>query len=161
LVTIHRPSNVDTLKDLKKIVDLLLWIAAKTTIVFPIHPRTKKQLAAFKLDIVLAANSNIIITEPLDYFAFQQLIASCKYIVTDSGGIQKEAFFLNKPCITLRDETEWVETVENGWNVICGADEARILEAIAHFMPDSPRLNYFGEGNASEKIAAELIRAFS
>lgn len=130
LITIHRPSNVDTLKDLKKIVDLLLWIAAKTSIVFPMHPRTKKQLAAFKLDTVLAANSNIIITEPLDYFAFQQLIASCKYIITDSGGIQEEATYRQKPCITIRPNTERPSTVTIGTNTLVSPDITAIQEII-------------------------------
>jgi len=130
LATIHRPSNVDTIEALKKIVDLMIWIAEKTTLVFPIHPRTKKQLTEFGFDKLLLNNKNIIITEPLDYFAFQQLIASCKYIITDSGGIQEEATYRKKPCITIRPNTERPSTINIGTNTLVSPDITAIQDII-------------------------------
>ncbi len=85
-----------------------------------------------------------------------RLESACSKIVTDSGGVQKEAFFLGKPCITMRDETEWVETVENGWNVLVGADETKIVQAILSFEPTAERKNYFGKGNAAKLILTHL-----
>lgn len=76
----------------------------------------------------------------------------CRKIITDSGGVQKEAFFMNKPCITMRDETEWVETVENGWNIVVGTDKSKILDGIVNFIPNKVQQNIFGDGHAAEKI---------
>ncbi|HRF77862.1 MAG TPA: UDP-N-acetylglucosamine 2-epimerase (non-hydrolyzing), partial [Chitinophagales bacterium] len=106
LVTIHRPSNVDNKSALEQNIHLLQNIAIKYPVIFPVHPRTKNKLEQFQLLSLLTSNPNIRLCEPLDYFAFQKLIASCKFIVTDSGGIQEEATFRKKPCITIRPNTE-------------------------------------------------------
>ncbi len=82
------------------------------------------------------------------------LESNCVKIVTDSGGVQKEAFFMKKPCITMRDETEWVETVENDWNRIVGTDKEKILDAIVNFIPSQPQMDIFGDGKSSEKICS-------
>lgn len=155
LCTIHRAENTD---DPSRLVSIFSALGTSgEPIILPLHPRTQR----FIQEYGISAAPNIRITDPLGYLDMIRLMSASARIITDSGGIQKEAFFLNKPCITLRDETEWVETVRNGWNVICGADEAKILDAIAHFRPTAPRNDYFGDGNASGKIVDELTRAFS
>lgn len=155
LCTIHRAENTDDPARLKAIFRALGNCGER--IVLPLHPRTQKFIGEYEIGV----SPNIRITNPLGYLDMIRLMSEAKKIITDSGGIQKEAFFLSKPCITLRDETEWVETVENGWNRICGANEHKILDAIANFRPSTPRNNYFGDGNASGKIIDELMRAFA
>jgi UDP-GlcNAc3NAcA epimerase len=153
LCTIHRAENTDSSERLKSIFNALG--ACKEQIVLPIHPRTKKFISEFGIEL----KDNIRLIEPLGYLDMVCLETFTKKIVTDSGGIQKEAFFLHVPCITLRDETEWIETVENGWNVIVGADENQILDAILTFSPTNEQLEYFGKGDASKKMA-DVIRQF-
>lgn len=146
LTTIHRAENTNNIDRLKNIIGALNECGEK--IILPLHPRTKGYIENYGL----VFNENISIIEPVGYLDMLLLEKNSKKIVTDSGGIQKEAFFMNKPCITLRDETEWVETVENGWNVIVGADKAKILHNIKNFKPENKRINYFGDGNAAQKI---------
>jgi UDP-GlcNAc3NAcA epimerase len=100
---------------------------------------------------------NIRLIEPIGYLDMVRLETGAKKIVTDSGGVQKEAFFLGKPCITMRDETEWVETVENGWNVIVGANAEKITQAINSFDPKVERKNYFGNGTAALQMADLIL----
>lgn len=150
LCTIHRAENTNDPQRLRAICNALT--TSKETIVLPLHPRTQKYLADY--GIVLGDNVKVI--EPIGYLDMVRLESAAKKIVTDSGGVQKEAFFLAKPCITMRDETEWVETVENGWNVIVGADENNIREAILNFNPTTERKRYFGDGNATRQMIAVL-----
>lgn len=150
LVTIHRAENTDNIERLKNIIEALNECGEK--VVLPIHPRTKKFMESYKLKF----NNNITLLEPVGFLDMMLLEKNSKKIVTDSGGIQKEAFFMEKPCITMRDETEWVETVKNGWNVIVGADKDKILYNIKNFKPVSVRENHFGDGNASGKIVHVL-----
>lgn len=154
LCTIHRAENTNDPKRLKSICDALT--ASGQTIILPLHPRTQKYIADY--DIHLGENVKVI--EPVGYLDMVRLESACKKIVTDSGGVQKEAFFLGKPCITMRDETEWVETVNNGWNVIVGADASKIVDAILNFNPTSERKDYFGKGNAAA-LMIEAIRTHS
>lgn len=154
VATIHRPSNVDKQENLGIIVNA--FIASGHKIIFPLHPRTEKMLNEFNLMEKLRKAPNIVITKPLDYMDFQRLIMGAGKILTDSGGVQKEAYVLKVPCITLREETEWIETVNDGWNVLVGVDERKILEAITKFEPMGLQRARFGDGKASIKIARIL-----
>lgn len=120
IVTLHRPSNVDSLIDLKRSLELLAHISQKIKLVFPIHPRTYQKLVNYALLPFLQKLENVIITEPLSYFSFQKLIASCTFVITDSGGVQEETTFRKKPCITIRPNTERPSTILLGTNTLTG-----------------------------------------
>jgi UDP-GlcNAc3NAcA epimerase len=155
LCTVHRAENTDNLKRLKNIFEALEEIGKNIPVVLPIHPRTKN-----KLKDLLLSLSNIIIIEPVGYFEMLWLLKNCKIVITDSGGLQKEAFFFKKFCITLRDETEWIELVEIGANKLVGADKNRILkiyEKISNINLDSS-VNLYGNGEASKVIVKYLLR---
>ena len=149
LVTLHRPSNTDIKENMESIVDAL--ISSGEDIVFPVHPRALKYLKEYGLHAKL--DQAIRLLEPVGYLDFTCLAMNAKKILTDSGGVQKEAYFHEVPCLTLRDETEWVETVDDGWNILVGADKKKILEAISSFSPSGERRESYGDGRASEKIA--------
>jgi len=146
LATIHRAENTNDINRLRNIIEALNEGAQQ--IILPLHPRTKKYMD----DYGLVFNKNIKIIDPVGYLDMISLEMHCTKIVTDSGGVQKEAFFMNKPCITMRDETEWVETVQNGWNIVVGTDKAKILDGIVNFVPNKVQQNIFGDGHAAEKI---------
>ncbi len=148
LTTIHRAENTNNISRLKNIIEALN--ASEKTIVLPLHPRTKKYVSDYNLEF----GDNIIVIDPIGYLDMLALESNCVKIVTDSGGVQKEAFFMKKPCITMRDETEWVETVENDWNRIVGTDKEKILDAIVNFIPSQPQMDIFGDGKSSEKICS-------
>jgi len=153
LCTIHRAENTDIQKRLKDIFSALEKIHDDVEVVLPLHPRTKKMLSKFNM------KPNIKLINPVGYFDMIELLKHCQAVFTDSGGLQKEAFFFEKPCITLRDETEWVELVEHGYNEIVGADSDKILSAfqgIAKFNSDFS-VDLYGNGTASERIAQELL----
>ena len=155
LVTIHRPSNADDKETLSGIVEVLVDCALP--VVFPIHPRTKKNLQAFGLWETLEAKVKVL--PPVDYLDFLGLLIEAKKVVTDSGGVQKEAYFFGIPCVTVRDETEWIETVEDGWNALVGTDPEDILHAIEHFNPTGTKSKSFGDGHAAEQIARIIDRS--
>lgn len=148
LVTVHRPSNTDIRENMEAIVDALISCGEET--VFPVHPRALKYLRDFELHANL--DEAIKLIEPTGYLDFTCLAMNAKKILTDSGGVQKEAYFHGIPCITLRDETEWVETVDDGWNILVGADEEKILKAIKSFSPSGERRESYGDGKAGQKI---------
>jgi UDP-GlcNAc3NAcA epimerase len=152
LATIHRAENTNDIKRLGNIINALN--ISEENIILPLHPRTRKYIENYNLKL----SNNITIIEPVGYLDMVVLEMYSKKIVTDSGGVQKEAFFLSKPCITLRDETEWIETVENGWNILAGADTEKIIKLIADFNPKRDKINYFGDGDAATKINDVLIR---
>lgn len=154
LCTVHRAHSTDHRNHLSGIVDAL--IKAGETVIFPIHPRTKAALERFNLLENLKESSHIVITQPVSYLDMIQLEKNAKKILTDSGGVQKEAYFYRVPCITLRNETEWVETIEDGWNVLVGTDTSRILQAVQTFSPNSDQRRLFGNGRAAVKIG-EII----
>jgi len=157
LATVHRPANTDNPDNLRAIVDAFL--ESGEPILFPVHPRTRKFLAAYGLDKKIQAAKTLILTEPLSYLDMLVLEKHAKKILTDSGGIQKEAYLWGVPCVTLREETEWTETVEEGWNRLVGARHDEILEAIADFHPSNPRQFSYGDGQASEKMVRILEEA--
>ncbi len=118
LMTMHRPANVDTKENLQKLLRIINHAAQNYKIVFPIHPRTRKSLEHHGLMTEVEKNDQIILTAPLDYFAFQKLTASCKFVLTDSGGIQEETTFRQVPCLTLRPNTERPSTIDVGTNTL-------------------------------------------
>lgn len=152
LVTIHRAENTNDINRLKSIVSALNDLAQEATIVFPLHPRTKAYLK--NNNIVL----NATIIDPVGYFDMLQLLSHSKMVMTDSGGLQKEAYFFGKYCITLRDQTEWVELIEEGANTIAGAEQEQILAAYHSNKNKILTLNpsLYGDGHAAALIAKEL-----
>jgi UDP-GlcNAc3NAcA epimerase len=150
LVTVHRPANTDQDEHLLRILDVLG--ETQDEVIFPAHPRTSKALARLGREVP----SNVRMVEPVSYVNMLKLEKNARLILTDSGGMQKEAYFLGVPCVTLREETEWVETVEAGWNVLVGASKDRILQAVRGFHPEGERPDVFGDGRASERIARQL-----
>ncbi len=155
LVTLHRPSNVDVRETLEGIVEAL--VHAGRTVVFPVHPRTRKSLEAFGLWETL--KSKVAVVEPVDYLDFIALLMAAGKVITDSGGVQKEAYFFGVPCVTVRDETEWIETVEDGWNALVGTETEDILDAIHKFNPAGTKSKSFGDGHAAEQIARILDKS--
>ena len=158
LATIHRPVNTDNAENLRSILRAL--IDSGERIIFSVHPRTQKLLRSFGIYELIEANPNFIISEPLSYLDILLLEKSARKIITDSGGIQKEAYLWGVPCITLREETEWLETVSQGWNILVGADYDKILTAIHTFKPTSERNFSYGDGHTSEKIVEILEKKF-
>jgi UDP-N-acetylglucosamine 2-epimerase len=152
LATIHRASNTDSTDALATL--LAAFGAIDEPIAFPVHPRTRRALDAAKLTL----SSNVRPMNPVGYLEMLALEKHARMVLTDSGGMQKEAFFFGVPCLTLRTETEWTELVEAGWNRVVGLDRERIVEAVRAWMPDGPRPDLFGKGDASERIAALLER---
>ena len=148
LVTIHRQSNTDDAENLSNILNALSQVEGK--VLFPVHPRTRKFIKEHGLEEKI--KDNVSLVKPVGYIDFLWLEKNAKKILTDSGGIQKEAYLLKIPCITLRENTEWVETIEDGWNVLVGADTEKITEAAKSFTPPQKQSNHFGDGKASEKI---------
>jgi UDP-N-acetylglucosamine 2-epimerase (non-hydrolysing) len=131
LMTIHRPATVDVKEELEKLLVLIELVSVTYQIVFPVHPRTINNLKKFNLYERFTAIKNLHASEPLDYFSFQKLIAECKFILTDSGGIQEESTFRLKPCITLRPNTERPSTVDIGTNTLLPFDLALITKTIS------------------------------
>jgi len=150
VVTMHRASNTDSKGNLKNIVDALCQL--DQTIVFPVHPRTEGFLKRYGLYDKLKGNSNIKLIKPVGYIEFVKLMNHAKKIVTDSGGVQTDAYILKVPCITLRETTERVETVEDGWNILVGADRAKIVSMVREFEPKGEPREVLGKGNASQNI---------
>ena len=148
VATVHRPANTNSKENLSSIVKA--FCSTDETIVLPIHPRTEKYLKEYGLWYELCQRVKVI--PPVGYLNMLNLMANSNKILTDSGGIQKEAYMLGVPCVTMRENTEWVETVEDGWNVLVGADYGTIVDAIAGFEGAGEMNDVFGSGNASEKI---------
>jgi len=156
LCTIHRAENTDNEEKLKSIFDALNEIGKTKQIILPLHPRTKKILENLNLNV-----QNLTLIEPLGYLEMVWLINNCSLVMTDSGGLQKEAYFFEKQCITLRDETEWVELIDCEANTLSGADKNKILEAYknnSEFNKENSKLDLYGDGKASINIINELIR---
>ena len=154
LCTLHRQENTDDPKRLHNILSALREIAKDLPLVVPLHPRTK---AKIEQQHNADALNDITVLEPLPYLEMQRLQMSARVILTDSGGMQKEAYFHQVPCITLRDETEWVETVEAGWNQLVGADKEQIIASLSQGydrVQDTARL--YGNGDAAFKVLDHL-----
>jgi UDP-N-acetylglucosamine 2-epimerase (non-hydrolysing) len=152
LLTIHKQKNTNNRERLEKIVNAITSL--NETIVFPAHPRTLKYLKKYNLDDNIK-NSNVKIIKPLGYIDFIKLLKNSKKVITDSGGIQKEAYILKIPCITLR-ETEWIETVKEGWNIVVDINVNKIIECVNNFNPKKDQKKFLGDGHACKKIV-EII----
>lgn len=154
LSTLHRAENTDDIDRLSSIIESLNEINKQQQVLMPLHPRTKKVIEQNNINI------EFIIIEPVGYLNMVWLIDNCDLVITDSGGLQKEAFFFKKPCITLRDETEWTELVENKFNILVGANKHKILDVyknIDSLLVSNFSLNLYGNGKASEKIIKEIL----
>ena len=159
LVTIHRPSNVDNKRDLENVIKILDYIQSKIKVIFPIHPRTQKCLRKFKLEEEMN-KPNIIITEPLGYLEFLNLIINSKFILTDSGGIQEEASYLNIPILTLRNNTERPVTIEEGTNTLLGNDILKLKKHLDKILSDTYKKGKsieMWDGKASQRITNIII----
>lgn len=150
LVTAHRAGNVDGDGPLAKLVDLLEELPLRA--VFPIHPRTRARLKTTGALSRLEAVEHLTLTPPLGYLDFLKLLSNSAAVLTDSGGVQKEAYLVRVPCLTLRERTEWVETVELGWNRLVGLDRERVLEALEQLEPPAPHPELYGGGRAGELV---------
>jgi UDP-N-acetylglucosamine 2-epimerase (non-hydrolysing) len=158
LVTLHRPSNVDETKALSAIVSILIDISAKVNLVFPIHPRTKKQLDAAGLYGKLCARKSLLLLEPLSYLKFMKLLFSCKFVLTDSGGIQEESTYLRKPCLTLRPNTERPITISVGTNELVNlVSLERSVEKILNGYWKEGSLPELWDGNTANRIVRKTL----
>jgi len=154
-VTVHRAGNVDREAPLRKLVELLRRLPLPA--VFPIHPRTRAALERLGAIGELEALEHLRLVPPLGYLDFTKLLRHARAVLTDSGGVQKEAYLAEVPCLTLRDRTEWTETVELGWNRLVGLDPDAVLAGLGVERPAAhPEL--YGGGRAGEAIVAELDR---
>ncbi len=151
LATIHRQENTDKKENLSNIIEAFCRI--EDTIIFPAHPRTVKYLKDYKLDKIVVASKNIKLIEPVGFFDMIALENNARMIMTDSGGVQKEAYIAKVPCITLRQETEWTETVKSGWNQLASADKAKIIRLAGNFPKPKSHPDFLGDGRAYQKIA--------
>ena len=155
LCTVHRAENTDDPARLQGILGALRDIAVEIPVIMPLHPRTRKIIEGMGQPETLRG---LTVLEPLSYLEMLRLEMSARGILTDSGGVQKEAFFHRVPCITLRDETEWVETVEMGWNVLAGAGRETIVRAWQDARPRNESGSVYGDGDAAEKIVECISR---
>jgi len=166
VLTVHRPENVDDVERLTKIISAIVNLR-EIKMVFPVHPRTKKRLRKANLEKVLKQAPNMILTESFGYFDMLSLMKNSVVVLTDSGGMQKEAFLLHVPCITLRYNTEWVETIKLGANKLVGAESERILRETRKILENGDikmklesLQNPYGDGKASQKIVNDLKERF-
>lgn len=148
LATIHRAENTDDPKKLRDIFSAFSKL--DKPVLVPLHPRTRNQINALRIKV----NDNVILIKPVSYLLMLYLIDNAYMVITDSGGLQKEAYFLKTPCTTLRDQTEWVETLENEWNILCPIDIDTILRAATRDLRclSHPQSSPFGDGRAVERI---------
>ncbi len=151
LLTIHRAENTDNIEKLSSIVKTINLLDTYF-FVFPIHPRAKKILAENNLSF----GSHVQMIDPVGYLEMISLENACSAVVTDSGGVQKEAYFFRKPCITMRDATEWVELVESGWNTLAGTDSDKIINAMKSLHVPDTYPSLYGDGKCAEKIISAL-----
>jgi UDP-N-acetylglucosamine 2-epimerase (non-hydrolysing)/UDP-GlcNAc3NAcA epimerase len=154
VLTVHRAGNVDHDGPLANLVELLRCL--RTATVFPVHPRTRAALQRAAALPELEALEHLRLVPPLGYLDFMKLLAHASAVLTDSGGVQKEAYLAEVPCITLRDTTEWTETVELGWNRLTGLEPGRVLEALGALERPASHPELYGGGRAGERIVAEL-----
>ena len=153
LLTAHRVGNVDDRKRLRALVELIQALPAP--VLFPMHPRTRTRLREAGLSSELENVDGLQLTEPLGYIEFSALVCQARAVLTDSGGVQKEAYLAGVPCVTLRANTEWVETVQSGWNTLVDLDPRAALEALAR-EPPSERPQLYGDGHAAERCVQAI-----
>ncbi len=159
LVTVHRAGNVDDALRLRQI--LIAFNQLTMPVIFPVHPRTRKAIARLVDQAAIALADHIHLIDPVGYLDMIWLEANAYGIATDSGGVQREAYYLQKPCLTLRDETEWTDIVETGWNQLVGAESARIVNGWHRFSLPAAHPPVLGDGHAAERIVAAIEARFS
>jgi UDP-N-acetylglucosamine 2-epimerase len=150
LATVHRAANTDDPRRLADIIDALALL--HEPVILPVHPRTRAALMGTDIEV----EPPVRIIDPVGYLDMLALEQAARMVLTDSGGVQKEAYLLGVPCVTLREETEWVETLEGGWNVLAGADTERILAAAKRARPTGTPPPAFGDGHAAERMVGAL-----
>ena len=158
VATAHRPGNVDDPKRLASLIEVLAHAAELAPVVFPVHPRTKARLQEIGVFGGLP-EKGITPVEPLGYLDMTRLVRAARAVITDSGGLQKEAFLASVPCLTMREETEWVETTESGWNRLIGLRPEAVEDALAELPApgdESPAAEIYGGGRAGERVAAAV-----
>jgi len=157
LATVHRAENTDDPARLRAIFEGLFRVAEHYPVVLPLHPRTRKALE--RLGMLPRVKERLVVTDPLGYLDMLRLLEASRAVVTDSGGLQKEAFFFRRPCVTLREETEWVELVEAGWNRLVPPEDAERVHqgVLAHLDARGEEVRAYGDGHAAERVAAELL----
>ena len=156
LLTIHREENTNQFENLNSLVTAITSLEER--VVFPAHPRVRRWLRHWGLWERCLASPNLMVIEPVGYLDMLCLEERAKAVLTDSGGVQKEAYYLRTPCLTLREETEWVELVEGGWNVLVGTKAERIKRALAHLSLPLQEGNLYGRGEASKRIVEIIVR---
>jgi UDP-N-acetylglucosamine 2-epimerase len=155
LATVHRAYNTDDGDTLRSI--LAAFAALEQPVVFPVHPRTRQRIDQLNGAASFISSGNVRLIDPIAYLDMLQLEQNARVVLTDSGGVQKEAFYFGVPCVTLRPETEWVETVQSGWNVVAGTATTNIVRAVAETIwPTTAPPHLFGDGHAAERIVATL-----
>jgi UDP-GlcNAc3NAcA epimerase len=154
LATCHRAENTNELKNILGIIEALVIISADMPVVFPIHPRTKVILSNYGISNKL---NSLRVIPPVSFREMALLEKSAFAIVTDSGGIQKEAYFYGVPCLTTRYQTEWIETVELGWNRLVGAEKNIIVRAFREIVTPTDRPSIYGDGNAADMILSNIL----
>lgn len=151
LATVHRAENTDDDKRLSEIVNGLNRLNNKLPVILPLHPRTAKKIQALKLKL------NVSVIAPVGYLGMVYLLQNCRFVVSDSGGVQKEAYFFEKQCLVLRDETEWQELVEHGTNIIVGANATKLIEGVNLLNKDHDySVPFYGNGQSANKIIDKL-----
>ena len=153
LITAHRAGNVDDPARLRALVELIESLPAP--VLFPLHPRTRARLQEADLLARLESTSGLALSEPLGYVEFSSLVCQARAVLTDSGGLQKEAYLAGVPCVTLRASTEWVETVQAGWNTLVDLDAAAALAALER-QPPAERPELYGDGHAAERCVEAI-----
>jgi UDP-GlcNAc3NAcA epimerase len=151
VATVHRAANTDERANLQSILAALS--ASGERVVFPIHPRTRKAMERMAVE---PPGENVSLVEPLGYVDFLKLVSHARKVLTDSGGLQKEAYILGVPCVTLRENTEWLETLDSGWNTLVGSDEAKILAALRNPLTTAQSRAAYGDGRSSVVIVEIL-----
>jgi len=164
LATVHRARNTDIEQNLRSMIEAFLSLDEK--IVFPVHPRTQKKLDELNLNLNLIpqagsraqseSESHLHLLPPVGYLDSLILTQNASKVLTDSGGLQKEAYFAGVPCITLDDSTGWPETVEDGWNILVGSRREEIIESVRRFRPEGTQREIFGDGRAAQRIVQAM-----
>jgi UDP-N-acetylglucosamine 2-epimerase (non-hydrolysing) len=157
LLTLHRPSNVDDPKVLKRLCQILIRISKAIPLVFPIHPRTRKNIEKLKLMPVLEKEKGLIISEPINYIRFMNLVFNCRFALTDSGGIQEETTYLGIPCLTLRPNTERPITITRGTNRLCTLDnlEDHVADVLSGKSSKVSKIDLW-DGHTAERVVGSI-----
>ena len=150
LATIHRAENADDIHHLSELLNAFADL--RIQIVFPVHPRTKHQIISNNIVVP----NNVMQIDPVGYLDMVALMEYAKIVLTDSGGMQKEAYWLGVPCVTLRESTEWVETIENGWNILAGTNRQKIVDAVSEFVVPQMRPVLYGDGHIAQRCVYAL-----